>query len=67
MVPANIIIMDGIGLKACLEHLPNAKETKGTLYYRMEENFGGGRGNVGEFGESPWICQTKTIQISTYH
>ena len=24
-------------------------------------------GNVGEFGESSVICQTKTIQISTYH
>ena len=37
--------------------------------YRMEGNFGGGggRGNVGEFGELSVICQTKTIQISTYH
>ena len=33
--------------------------------YRMEGNFG--RGNVGEFGESSVIRQTKTIQISTYH
>ena len=33
--------------------------------YCMEGNFGGG--NVVEFGESSVICQTKTIQISTYH
>ena len=41
-----------------MKHLPNFK-------YCMEGNFGGG--NVGEFGESSVIRQTKPIQISTYH
>ena len=34
-------------------------------YYCMEGNFDGG--NVGEFGESSVIHQTKTIQVSTYN
>ena len=42
-------------------------QTQTQIYadYRMEGNFGGG--NVGEFGESSVIHQTKTIQISTYN
>ena len=40
-------------------------ELSDKIQYRTEGNFGGG--NVGEFDELSVICQTKTIQISTYN
>ena len=38
--------------------------TKWSMYYRIAVKFGGGK--FGEFGELSAICQTKTIQLSTY-
>ena len=53
----------GIGRKMLLKHGKAA--CMNLVTYCMEENFG--RRNVGKFGESFVIRQTKTIQISTYN
>ena len=39
--------------------------SKNVLPYSRK--FGGGKFGGGKFGESFMICQTETIQISTYH